>query len=367
MYREHYEYVDDMKSGFDAVSKENRENYMDWYGWKLKVNQHQAFKDAVANFTKGAHNDFTRKMGILEMPVQDVFDYRVAQKSIDFLKKDRKKSFMLTCSFNMPHDPNVIPAEYYARVSDELVINSLNTMSKECEDYYSQELSRMLPTVCGNEFLKEFLHIYYASVLFIDDMAGKLLAALDESGERENTMILFTADHGDMAGNHVMFWKSTSSFYKDVSNVPLMISVPQIDHRRITQPVELIDIMPTILEYCNVAAPTDISGESLIDVMKGVRHDENASAMCMRLNWNREHTREDRIHDDNYSFMLVKNSYKYCVHKKDGKLHELLYHLKSDKNETVNLAENPDYSEYKAKMKKALQEKISSTGSTVIM
>jgi len=193
------------------------------------------------------------------MPLKDVYDYRVGTKCVDAIRRARKP-FMFTCSFNMPHDPNVVPSPYYETI-DKNAIRA--DVSLPCEERYRSELSRAIPALAGEEFLKEFLKIYYASVMLIDDQVGCILDALKKSGEYEHTVIIFTADHGDMAGGHGMFWKSTSAFYEEVVRVPLIVSVPGYEKSmKYYQPVELVDIMPTILELCGLQVPEGIDGRA---------------------------------------------------------------------------------------------------------
>ena len=81
-------------------------------------------------------------------------------------------------------------------------------------------------TDLGEPGLREFLRIYYASVKLIDDQVGRILRALESRGLLDRTVIVFTADHGDMAGGHGMVWKSNGSFYDEIVRVPLLIRYP---------------------------------------------------------------------------------------------------------------------------------------------
>jgi len=229
MYTEHLQYGQEMRNKFNKISAGLRESYMNWYDWALPVTVDKDYAALLPIIKKKWENgdipryvDFLCKMGRLDMPIDEIYDYRVASKCSEAIMQT-ESPFMITCSFNWPHDPNVAPAPYYDRVDKKAI--KCNA-SLPCEDLFKNDLSKEIPAITGDEFLREFLRIYYANIMFIDDQVGRVLDALKKSGKDQETVVIFTSDHGDMAGEHGMFWKSTGSFYDGVARVPLIISVP---------------------------------------------------------------------------------------------------------------------------------------------
>ncbi|HIS69799.1 MAG TPA: sulfatase-like hydrolase/transferase [Candidatus Gallacutalibacter stercoravium] len=337
-YREHQEYEQEMQPCFAAVAQLPPEQWLDWYGWKLPVEIEPSLRQTVGRYMR-AHPQsgsatFNEKTGRLLLPVEDTFDYRVAERCVSFLQQVGDAPFALTCSLNAPHDPNVIPSPYYERVDpaglcwDE---------AADCDPYFAQDWSRLLPRETGKDFMREFLRVYYASVLYVDDMLGRVLQALKETGKWENTVIVFASDHGDMAGEHGMFWKSTNAFYDGIARVPLFVKDASLKPGRFAPPVELIDLPPTLLALCGIKAPEGMDGKSLIPYLQGQKDPGGLSALSERLDWNEGHTREKRFYNS-YGFMLRNSRYKYCRYRQDESVHEFLYDMEQDPGEQCNLA-----------------------------
>lgn len=361
MYREHYEYKDDVAALFAETEKLERDSYMDWYGWKLPVDVPDIVKECTGRLSDRWKNldklsDFYMKMGRLKMRPEDTFDYKIADRCIDFINRQDGRPFMLTCSFNLPHDPNVIPSPYYEMVDAGSIDCDVNRF---CDSYFEKELSREVAVQMGEGFLREFLRIYYASVMFIDDQVGRVLGALEKKGLIDSTVILFVSDHGDMAGGHGMFWKSTSSFYDEVSRVPLIIRYPlALKSCRYGYPVELIDIMPTLLELTGREIPQGIHGESLIPYIKGGKDGSGKVALSERISWNEKHVR--KLDDSSEgAFMMRTTKWKYFVYP-DGK--EFLFDMEADPHEYNNLAEGDTHTGIMEELRTALKKRLVDTG-----
>lgn len=358
MYREHHEYVDHMHDIFADTQKKDRDSYMDWYGWKMPVTISDKIKQCRSNISDNtAKNsrlmDFITKIGRLDIHPEDTFDHIAADKCIDFINNNADNKFMLTCSFNLPHDPNIIPNPYY----DMIDINKIKLNKNSLPDsYFNNDLSSIIINEMGDDFLYEFLKTYYASVLFIDEQVGRVLYALESNNLMDDTIIIFTADHGDMAGFHNMFWKSTKAFYDDVAKVPLIISykkkIKPIKYDGIT---ELVDVMPTLLELTQTELSNKIDGKSLIDYISNDKDDTENAALSERIIWNKEHIRKT---DNNglASYMLRYSRWKYVIYP-DGK--EFLYDMINDKLENINLSEDIKYHDIIEYMKEKLNHKIS--------
>src|SRR5262249_23467976 len=115
-------------------------------------------------------------------------------------------------------------------------------------------------------------HAYYGMVSYIDDKVGDLIRALDATGLANDTIVIFTADHGEMLGERGMWYKMT--FFEWSARIPLMISAPStIAARHVPDVVSLLDLFPTILDLASdgpVPAPIErLDGHSLVPLMKG--------------------------------------------------------------------------------------------------
>jgi arylsulfatase A-like enzyme len=267
MYREHHEYAAEMADRFAAVRERPREEWMDWYGWALPVERDRQYAEAVAaadwSDTPG-HDEFLRKMGRLAFDTDETFDARVADQTVERLAV-AEEPFAVTASFNMPHDPNVVPEPYY-EAFDPSDLALPDNEAREAR--FSEEWSRDYVTRVGERGLREFLRVYYAMVKLVDDQVGRLLDALVERGAREDTVVVFTADHGDMCGGHGMVWKSTAAFYEEVLRVPLLIDAPGHDAAT-AGAAGLVDLPPTVCDLLGVEQPAGVQGRSLVPALDG--------------------------------------------------------------------------------------------------
>lgn len=363
MYGEHREYAREMKSVFQAVRQQDRQSWMDWYGWALPTTQSPAFRQAVeqlgTRWAKQGHAEVVVKMGRLALPLPQQFDVRVADKTVEQINSTRTGSFMMTCSFNAPHDPNVVPAPYYEMFDPAAV--KLPDNRGVVEKRFDNEWSRRIVADLGELGLREFLRIYYATVKLVDDQVGRILAALEASGRLDDTVIVFTADHGDMVGGHGMVWKSTSAFYDEIVCVPLLLRYPRLFNPQVsTLAVDLTDLMPTLLEIVGQPVPSHAQGQSLVPYLTGKSSPATARTYCFseRVAVNAEHTRKLKP-GSRGAFMVRGQGWKYCCYP-DGD--EYLYHLADDPGETRNLAGEAAGQSRKREMMDALRAWLRRTG-----
>jgi arylsulfatase A-like enzyme len=335
-YAEHLDYAREMKPVFDSIRRLPRHQWMNWYGWILPVVVARAYGDSFPAddpIRKAVFADFITKFGKLDLPEADIFDFRVANRTIDRIRARHDKPFSLTCSFNWPHDPNVIHAPYYDRM-DPAKIDLPPTLDQR-EARFEKDLSRRMVANQTETRLREFLRIYYASVQFLDVQVGRILNALDESGQARNTVVVFTSDHGDMTGNHGMAWKSTQAFYDEVARVPLIVSWPgKIRPGRTDAAASLVDLPATLLELAGLPVPAHMEGASLAGVLRGgsSAKDRYLYRYSERVRPNPAHTRIIAPGTPG-EFMIRGAGWKYAVYS-DGE--EFLYDLRKDPRETRN-------------------------------
>ena len=353
-YDDQHQYVTEMEGVFRQVRRQSRDEWMQWYGWSVPVTVSPILKRTADAIRQQAHNatfaEFVSKSGRLDLPLTEVFDVRVADKAVQRLEEMGDVPFFLTASFNDPHDPNVVPALYYDMVSPEEVEIPNNFGVRESR--FENDWSRKLVVAIGEDGLREMLRIYYAAVMLMDSQVGRLLDALERTGKAANTLVVFTTDHGDMAGGHGMFWKSTECFYEDVVRVPLIVSHPAMLRPGIVkQPVSSADIMPTILGLSGMRAPEGVEGDDLMPLLTGAQKDNGESySFCERITPNAAHIRQF-VPGMRGSFMVRGLDWKYIQYW-DGD--EYLYDLSADPGETRNRAHAAAY----ADRKRQLQAKL---------
>jgi arylsulfatase A-like enzyme len=194
---------------------------------------------------------------------------------------------------------------------------------------------------------------YAAEISGIDDGVGRVLAALEKHGLDENTLIVFTADHGDMMGDHHM-WRKCKPYEGSV-NVPIIMRWPkslsiEAERGQIREElVELRDVLPTFLDAASLQKPEEMDGASMLDVL----HDK-----AWRKQLDLEHS---RIYEpDNAWTCLTDGTYKYIYFTLTGE--QQLFDLFNDPYELIDLAKDPEQLELVSEWRDRMIEHLSIRG-----
>ncbi len=362
MYRPN-DYGQEMEERFKQVRAGDPDGYMPFYNWAIPVEVAPGLQKAVDalgdRWDKERFAGFLTKMGRFKWPLENHYDVRVADLTVDRLNTLKKQPFVMTSSFIAPHDPNVAPSPYYERFSPESLELPANWQVRE--ELFEGQWSRRIIADLGEPGLREFLRVYYAMVAMIDDQVGRILQALEATGQADDTILIFTSDHGDMMGGHGMVWKSTSAFYEEVVRIPLLIRYPRkIRPGRSDVAASLVDMMPTILELMGRAIPEHVQGQSLVPHMTGGADDSEFRpyAFSERVRPHPEGLR-DLPPETTGSFMVRGQGWKYIRYASG---HEYLYDLSEDPGETKNLADDPGHADRKAGLQAEMDQWLRDTG-----
>ena len=173
---------------------------------------------------------------------------------------------------------------------------------------------------------------YYAMIKLIDDRVGDMLTALEDSGQFDNTVVLFTSDHGEMLGDHGLIQKGCR-FYEGLVRVPLIFSCPHRFARGVRSDalVELLDIAPTLLELAGLEVPGYMQGSSLLSTIDGSESNRQLEQEFVRC----EYYNAIRAPDSTHATMYRDQRYKLVVYHG----HDLgeLYDLEEDPEEFENM------------------------------
>ncbi len=185
--------------------------------------------------------------------------------------------FVLYVSFQEPHGPNYSPfdnlydparlpvgPEFRRRPSEQAAL--LNRVLAEYYTHAAEIYDVDMTTEVG---WRKHRAIYHGQVTLVDRAVGEILAALDEAGQRDNTVVVFTSDHGDMMGDHNIFRKGI--LYEESVRVPLLVRVPWLSQspHRVATPVSHIDLVPTLLDLLGSPTPTGLHGRSRASILAG--------------------------------------------------------------------------------------------------
>ena len=245
---------------------------------------------------------------------------QITNQVLELIERNADKNFMITASWSPPHDLWVIPEPYYSMV-DRGKIEIPGSL--EMPEWDRRGASKRLGEVMGPEGVREYMAIYHGMVKYIDDQVGRVLGKLDALGLADDTLVVFTADHGDMVGAHGCIGKSIFSFYDDLVRIPLAMRLPGRIRpgTLVRQPVSQVDFMPTILDYAGLPVPEKIHGRSMRPLVEGREVAWRDYAFCQRAGAGR---------------MLRTERTKYVYREKPRVV--ALYDLQQDPHEDRNLA-----------------------------
>ena len=286
----------------------------------------------------------------LQMDYDDEVEYFGVQKLYDLARDAEGRPFFFTLSFTQPHTPFTPGQEYWDRYRhDEIDMPEVAEIPFDELDALSRGLffahGRNLHTVTS-EHIRNARHGYYAMISCIDDKIGRVMRVLEETGLRENTIVVFTSDHGEMLGERGMWYKHC--FFEWANRVPLIISDPgNIAPRREAKPVSHVDLLPTLLDLAadgNFEGETlDLDGNSLTGLLNGA--DEN---------WPQTVIADYLAIGPCVPCRMIREG-RYKLHYIHG--HEpLLYDMDEDPDERHNLADDPAFADLRARLEAKLKK-----------
>ena len=206
---------------------------------------------------------------VTDFPLEDYSTGLIASQVSEFLKMERTDPFALWVSFPDPHEPYEV-SRHYADLIDPMSIE-LPPWDIDAFKSTAPEVNRVLFEMLGHPGtgadltdLRKAVAVYQANVRFIDDAIGRIIDTLESTGLREDTIVVFCSDHGDFSGEHRMMVKG-GVFYDCLTRVPLIFSWPGVIASRCVEPspVNLIDIVPTLLSLQNLDIPDWMQGKPL--------------------------------------------------------------------------------------------------------
>lgn len=267
-----------------------------------------------------------------------------ADAAVNFLKartKSEKKPFFAYISFMTPHDPFNAPEEYLAMYEGKdmaLPANYLPEHPFNAGVHHIRD-EKLMKRPLTKEAIKRTLARYYALVTHTDAQIGRILKALEESGEADNTIIVFSSDNGLALGSHGLTGKQ--NVYQHGVQIPLIMKGPGVPKGETRdQLCYLYDIYPTLCELAGLKVPDTVQFRSLAPVLKDAAADHMGQLYFSFMNWQRA------IRDERYKLI------EFCV---GDKRTTRLFDLQRDPNETKDLSEQAEMKPVLMKMRALLE------------
>ena len=278
-----------------------------------------------------------RDVGQFKYAEEDFETDWITTRSLEYLRsrKDKQEPWFLFTSYLKPHSPSVEPEPYFNMYDPKAMpIPKLPPDAKEVRASKKGQARRHF--VDDPEMMRVMTAKYFGAITHVDTHVGKMLAELESLGMADNTLVLFTADHGNMLGDKGRWFKGVQ--YEGSSHVPLLWRAPRNRKSSVVdQVVENTDLVPSILETAGIPVPAGVQGKSFLKLAAGA--DPNWKNCCFsQLNMG----------------MLLEGKWKLIDNSLDGSGPFELYDLGSDPKEDRNLAADAKQQKRVAAMLKKL-------------
>lgn len=288
--------------------------------------------------------------------------------AVGYIKANREKPFCLFVSWGPPHDPyNRVPEEYKKRIPLDKIALRRNVAERAIVDQLlawdnppgkvKQHRESQRETVEDDDRLKrEYLQGYHAHTAALDDCIGRIRAALAEAGVADNTILVFSSDHGDMLGSHRMASKQNP--LEESIRIPLIIEYPKRvpKDRRSDALFAPVDVMPTLLSLAGLDGP-EVDGKDLAEAARGGRSDQQDAVLIMKL-----------LPGGNPYTMNAITPWRGVRTKRHtyvnllGRGPWLLFDNQEDPYQLNNLINQPEHAELQAKLEKRMRELMEEAG-----
>jgi len=290
-------------------------------------------------------------------------------KLAEFKQAKLNKPFFLSVGFIRPHTPLVAPDRFF-ELYPQADINLPDFIENDHQDTHFESLYAPKTSLGRKHYntllasfnskddaLRKYYQAYLASISFMDEQVGKVLDALNNSIYKDNTIVVFTSDHGYNLGEKNNLFKN--NLWQRSTQVPMIIFDPRTSKKQtISAAVSLIDLYPTFMDYAQVQGDNrkndkglPISGSSLKPLIDGKEtsappptDNTERYALSVVKQWGKQGLK---------SFAVRTQDWRYI---KYGNNKEELYYNKIDPNEIINLADNSEYAAVKARLKRKLEQ-----------
>lgn len=321
----------------------------DPYSWEYTINPRGRDKDDEDLIFSLRPGNFGGTLSWLAADGKDEeqTDGIAATEAIRLLREyaREKRRFFLAVGLFRPHTPYVAPKKYFDLYPPEQIVvpevpeGYLDTLPAPARESLTRKKEQVN---LADDLARQAIQAYYASITFADAQVGRILDALEETGLAENTIVVFTSDHGYHMGEHGYYQKTT--LFENAARVPLIISGPGVEAAgQSTQALaEMVDFYPTLAGLCGLSAPDHLSGVSLAPVLKDPLARPRRDALTQYAN--------------GYSLRTAR--YRYTEWGEEGKEGAEFYDHDSDPEEMVNLAGRPEHAQLIKELSQRLRRRI---------
>ena len=308
-----------------------------------------------ADTTRAGYSD---RIVVLEGNGEGHGDYLTADRTIENLRKYKDQPFFIACGFVKPHSPPTAPQRFFDLydVNDIKLTPDFAAWPTVPPGFPSAAIRKrnadlFIGRGATEAAAKEVIRAYLASISWTDWNLGRVIAELERLGLRDNTIIVFVADHGYQLGEKGK-WSKAGSLFKMGTRVPLIISAPGVNGngQASARIVESLDIYPTLVELCGLPKQSEIEGESLAPLLKNPQADWDKPGFSV---WSED---GQTLH----GVAVRTEKWRYAEYGKEGVNGAMLFDPHTDPLEMKNLADDEKHKPVVAELS-ALTRKYAAT------
>ncbi len=267
----------------------------------------------------------------VQMDYDEEVGFHAIQKLFDLARSDDTRNFFLTVSFTHPHEPFLCRREYWDRYTDlEIDLPRVGEIADSDLDEHSRRIFRHynLPAPgITEQHVRNARRAYYGAMSYVDDMIGRILGTLEETGLADELVIVLASDHGEMLGERGMWFKKV--FFENAVRIPLILCGPGFEPKRVRDNVSLVDLLPTFVDIADPSGSLEpvqpVAGNSVVPLARGTARDWPDTVFS-------EMTCEGVVEP----VMMVKRGHHKCICS--ASVPPLLFDLAEDPDELENLA-----------------------------
>jgi arylsulfatase A-like enzyme len=292
----------------------------------------------AADNQRAAHSD---QILVLTGNGEGAGDYLVADRAIENLRANKDNPFFIGCGFSKPHSPPTAPQRFFDLYDPkQLHLPPDFAAWPTVPPGFPKAAIRMrnadlfIGRGASTTEAQEVIRAYLASISWADWNLGRVLAELDHLGLRQNTVVVFVADHGYQLGEKGK-WSKAGSLFENGTRVPLIIHAPGAhgNGRSSTRIVQSLDIYRTLAELCNLEIPPGIEGHSLVPLLNDPRAKWDHTAYSI---WSEDGT---TVHGT----MVRTEQWRYAEFGPNAANGAMLFDVHADPLELTNLADRPEH------------------------
>jgi arylsulfatase A-like enzyme len=266
-------------------------------------------------------------------PGYDAYDQTKAAQGYIRDHKNSTKPFVLMLCYGPPHFPSAsAPAEFQALHPPESIKLPANVT-----EFWQAEARKQAQG-------------YYAHCMALDKCVGEIMRTLDETGLADNTILIFSADHGESLGSHGIRPLQKLAFWNETAGVPFLMRYPAVQGktgRNLLMPITTTDVLPTLLGFAGVAIPPSVEGENLSTYLSTGRDEVDRTALFMAVNGNAAESGEYRaLRSGRYTFVRTVQGPKY------------LFDNEKDPLQLTNLIAKPEFAAVRDDLNRRLTSEL---------